>query len=233
MKILSLDSSSVSASVSITENGKILAQEFINNGLTHSQTLMPMVEKALKDCGISIKAIDLIAVTHGPGSFTGVRIGIASAKGIADALNINCFPVSTLEAIARPLADDDVIACAVMDARCNQVYCALFSNGKRLCEDKAILISELGNELKKFNKNILLIGDGAVICYEKLKDSVDNLYVAKEEIRYIHASSVAFAAEEKINAGENTVNPAALVPFYLRLPQAERELNNKKSLKKE
>ncbi|MBQ5678213.1 MAG: tRNA (adenosine(37)-N6)-threonylcarbamoyltransferase complex dimerization subunit type 1 TsaB [Clostridia bacterium] len=233
MKILSVDSSSVSASVAITENGATLAESFINNGLTHSQTLMPMVEKTLKDSGVSIKDIDLFAITNGPGSFTGVRIGIASVKGMADALNKKCMAISTLEVIAEPLKNEDCIACAVMDARCNQVYTAIFENGKRLCEDKAVLIDELGVELKNYNKKVVFIGDGSVLCYEKLKDVVTDISVADENIRYIHASSIGRLAEDKIENGEESIDSAKLVPYYLRLPQAERELNNKNSLKKE
>ena len=227
MKILSLDSTSVTASVAITENGKTLAENFINNGLTHSQTLMPLVEKTLKDADVSVKDIDLFAVTNGPGSFTGVRIGIASLKGMADALNKPCFAVSTLEAIAEPLKNEDCIACAVMDARCNQVYTAIFDGGKRLCEDKAVLIDELGEELKQYNKKVVFIGDGAKICCEKLNGVLNNIEIADESIRYIHASSIGRLTEEKLINGENTTKSANLVPFYLRLPQAERELNNK------
>lgn len=231
MKILSIDSSSVTASVAITENGIVLAENFINNGLTHSQTLMPMVEQTLAESGISIKDIDLFAITNGPGSFTGVRIGIASVKGIADALNKKCLAVSTLEAIAEPLKNENVIACAVMDARCNQVYTATFQNGKRLCEDKAVLIDELGEELKQYNKKVVFIGDGSVLCYEKLADIITECETADEKIRYIHAKSIGFISEEKISKGEEPIDAENLVPFYLRLPQAERELSNKKSLK--
>lgn len=227
MKILSMDSTSVTASVAITENGKTLAENFINNGLTHSQTLMPLVEKTLKDADVSVKDIDLFAVTNGPGSFTGVRIGIASVKGMADALNKPCFAVSTLEAIAEPLKNEDCIACTVMDARCNQVYTAIFDGGKRLCEDKAVLIDELGEELKQYNKKVVFIGDGAKICCEKLNVVLNNIEIADESIRFIHASSIGRLTEEKIINGENTTKSANLVPFYLRLPQAERELNNK------
>ena len=227
MKILSVDSSSVSASVAITEKGVTLAESFINNGLTHSQTLMPMVEKTLKDANASVKDIELFAITNGPGSFTGVRIGIASVKGMADALGKKCFAVSTLEAIAEPLKTEDCIACAVMDARCNQVYTAIFENGNRLCEDKAVLIDELGVELKGFNKKVVFIGDGSVLCYEKLKDVVTDCDIADENIRYIHASSIGRIAEEKAKNGEMPIDSTNLVPFYLRLPQAERELNNK------
>lgn len=229
MKILSVDSSSVTASVAITENGKIISEKFINNGLTHSQTLMPMVEDVINESGVSVKDIDLFAITNGPGSFTGVRIGIASVKGMADALSKKCLAVSTLEAIAEPLKNDDVIACAVMDARCNQVYTASFNLGNRLCEDKAILIDELGEELKQYDKKVVFIGDGSMLCYEKLFTIIRNCETADENIRYVHGSSVGFVAEEKIRNGEEPISSANLVPFYLRLPQAEREL--KKSLK--
>ena len=147
---------------------------------------MPLVEEVLKESGISIKDIDLFAVTNGPGSFTGVRIGISAVKGMADALGKNCLPVSTLEAIAEPLKNEDVIACAVMDARCNQVYTAIFENGNRLCEDKAVLIDELGEELKQYSKPIIFIGDGASICYEKLNEILD-CKIADEKMRFVHA----------------------------------------------
>ena len=233
MIVLSLDSTSVTASVAISENGVILAENFINNGLTHSQTLMPMVEKTLTDSNKSIKDVDLFAITNGPGSFTGVRIGIASVKGMADALNKKCMAVSTLEAIAEPLKDEDSIACAVMDARCNQVYTAIFENGNRLCEDKAILIDDLGEELKQYDKKIVFIGDGAELCYNKLCESLKNVEIANENILYVHASSICRLAENKVKNNEEFIDSAKLVPFYLRVPQAERELNNKNSLKKE
>ena len=231
MIILSLDSTSVTASVAISENGVVLAENFINNGLTHSQTLMPMVEKTLIDSNKNIKDVDLFAITNGPGSFTGVRIGIASVKGMADAMNKKCIAVSTLEAIAEPLKNEDSIACAVMDARCNQVYSAVFDGGNRLCEDKAILIDDLGEELKQYNKKIVFIGDGAELCYNKLCEILTDSQLADENIRYIHASSICRIAEEKAKNNEELIDSANLVPFYLRVPQAERELNNKKNLK--
>lgn len=233
MIILSLDSTSVTASVAISENGVVLAENFINNGLTHSQTLMPMVEKTLTESEKSIKDVDLFAITNGPGSFTGVRIGIASVKGMADAMNKKCIAVSTLEAIAEPLKNEDCIACAVMDARCNQVYTAIFENGNRLCEDKAIIIDDLGEELKQYNKKIVFIGDGAELCYNKLCDVLPDLQLADENIRYVHASSICRLAEKKVENNEELIESSKLVPFYLRVPQAERELNNKNSLKKE
>lgn len=229
MKILSIDSSSVSASAAVTENGQILAEEFVNNGYTHSVTLMPIIAKVLKDSETSVSDIDLLAITNGPGSFTGVRIGIASAKGICDAADIPCFAVSTLEAIAKPLSAKDVLAVSVMDARCNQVYTASFYMGKRETEDRAILISELLNELKNEKRDIILIGDGALMCCEKMQSELCGISVADEEIRLVHASNIGFLAEEKVNNGEETVKSEKLLPFYLRLPQAERELKAKKA----
>lgn len=229
MRILSIDSSSVSASAAVTEDGKILAEEFVNNGYTHSVTLMPIIDKVLKDSGTAVSGIDLLAITNGPGSFTGVRIGIASAKGICDAANIPCFAVSTLEALAKPLCSQNVLAVSVMDARCNQVYTASFYKGQRKTEDRAILISELSEELKTEKRDIVLIGDGAVLCYEKLKDEIPNISVADEEIRLVHASNIGFLADEKLKNGEITVKSENLLPFYLRLPQAERELKAKKA----
>lgn len=229
MRILSIDSSSVSASAAVTENGRILAEEFVNNGYTHSVTLMPIIEKVLKVSETSVSDLDLLAITNGPGSFTGVRIGIASAKGICDAANIPCFVVSTLEAIAKPLSTKDALAVSVMDARCNQVYTASFYRGKRETEDRAILISELLNELKNEKRDIILIGDGAWMCYEKMQSELCGISVADEEIRLVHASNIGFLAEEKVKNGEETVKSEKLLPFYLRLPQAERELKAKKA----
>lgn len=229
MRILSIDSSSVSASASVTEDGKILAEEFVNNGFTHSVTLMPIIDKVLKESETAISDVDLLAITNGPGSFTGVRIGIASAKGICDAANILCFAVSTLEALAKPLCSQNVLAVSVMDARCNQVYTASFYKGHRETEDRAILISELSEELKNEKRDIVLIGDGALLCYEKLKDEIGNISVADEKIRLVHASNIGFLADEKLKQGENTVKSENLLPFYLRLPQAERELKAKKA----
>ena len=174
MKILGVESSATSASVSVVENGKVIALESSNTGLTHSQTLMPMVESTLKKATATINDIDYIAVSNGPGSFTGIRIGVSLVKGLSDPLNKKCVEVSTLEAIAKPLENTGVIAVSVMDARCNQVYCALFDCGKdemsRLTDDDAISIDELTEKLKNQEKKVVLIGDGANICYNKMKD---------------------------------------------------------------
>ena len=232
MKILGVEGSATSASVSVVENGKVIALESSNTGLTHSQTLMPMVESTLKKADVTINDIDYIAVSNGPGSFTGIRIGVSLVKGLADPLNKKCVPVSTLEAIAKPLENTGVIAASVMDARCNQVYCALFDCGKdemsRLTDDDAISIDELTERLKNQRKNVVLIGDGANICYKRMKDVLENVSIASATIRYQAASSVALIAEDLILKDEsNAVSSSELVPKYLRLSQAERELKKK------
>ena len=232
MRILGVESSATSASVSVVENGKVIALESSNTGLTHSQTLMPMVESTLKKANVTINDIDYLAVSNGPGSFTGIRIGVSLVKGLSDPLNKKCVGVSTLEAIAKPLENTGVIAISVMDARCNQVYTATFDclNGemKRLTEDEAITIDELSERLKKQNKQLVLIGDGANICYSKMKEVIYNISIASPAIRYQNASSVALIAEELISKDENNaINSEELVPEYLRLSQAERELKKK------
>lgn len=232
MKILGVESSATSASVSVVENGKVIALESSNTGLTHSQTLMPMVKNTLEKAEVTINDIDYIAVSNGPGSFTGIRIGVSLVKGLSDPLNKKCVAVSTLEAIAKPLENTGVIAASVMDARCNQVYCALFDCVKekmtRLTDDDAISIDELTEQLKNQKKPVVLIGDGANICYNKMKDVLENVSIASATIRYQSASSVALIAEALVLKDENNaVSSDELVPKYLRLSQAERELKKK------
>ncbi len=227
MRILAIDSSAVSASCAIVEDGGLTAQSFVNIGLTHSQTLMPMIENTLRSAGKKLEEIDLIAVSAGPGSFTGVRIGVSTVKGLAFTHNICCAEVSTLEAIAYTAQIHNGIVCAVMDARCQQVYNALFrfNNGniERLTEDRAISIAELDAELKNLNEQIILAGDGAIICKNTMTH--EDLILAPENVRMQSAYGVAAAA---MNIGEEKyVEAKALQPIYLRIPQAERELKKK------
>ena len=166
MKILALDSSAVSASAAVLDDDKVLGEFFINTKQTHSQTLMPMVQQVLIQTKTSLEEMDLFAVSAGPGSFTGVRIGVACVKGMAFAQNKPCIGVSTLEAMAYPLSMLNGIICAVMDARCQQVYHALFRvNGievERICDDCAVAISDLAESLQQYsNETIYLVGDGA------------------------------------------------------------------------
>lgn len=233
MKILSIECSAVPCSAAITENGRIIGSSFVNVKLTHSQTLMPLVENLLKTSMTNLSEIEGFAVSAGPGSFTGIRIGISAIKGLAAAKKIPCAGVSTLSAMAENFSDTDCIVCAVMDARCNQVYNALFDiqNGciERLCEDRALMCDQLASELNKIaeqkGKNIIIVGDGADIFYPFVENK---LPVSKADIkrRYQNATGVALAAEKLFENGQ-AVSPNELLPVYLRLPQAERELKEK------
>ncbi len=231
MKILGVESSATAASAAIYNDGKIIAQTFSNTGLTHSQTLLPMVDATLKMANLSLSDIDYIAVSNGPGSFTGVRIGVSLVKGLAQPSGMKCIEVSTLEAIAKPLENTGCYAVSVMDARCNQVYTAQFGceNGfQRVTEDEAITIDELGERLKDIKQPIVLIGDGTNVAYKKFKDVIENVRVSAPSVRYQSASSVCLIAAEKIEGGSCGETAHDILPNYLRLSQAERELKNKK-----
>ena len=230
MRIIAIDTSAKSASVAVTENGEIKGEFFINTMLTHSETLMPMVEALLKSTKLTLGDIDCFAVNCGPGSFTGLRIGISAVKGMAYALNKPCVAVSTTEAMAYNFKNEGFIACCVMDARCNQVYNALFdvsdSFPERLCEDRALTIDELGKELENYDSKVVLVGDGAKLCYSRLSNIDCDLHLANENVRYQRACATAFAAERLFAEGK-AVASDKLMPEYLRLPQAQRELMKK------
>lgn len=227
MKILAIDSSAKVAAAAICTEDKILAETVLDTGLTHSQTLMPVCASLLENARIELGEIDAFAVAAGPGSFTGLRIGIAAVKGMALPTDKPCIPVSTLEGLAYNLIGLDGIACAVMDARRNQVYNALFAlaDGKvtRLCEDRAISVEQLEAELSRFSQKILLCGDGALLCQSKLSNTLPDIRLAPPALRFQRASGVAAAAFHN----KNTLTARQLIPRYLRLPQAERERNER------
>ncbi len=231
MKILSIECSAVPCSVAILEDDKLIASSFTNVKLTHSETLMPMVEATLSSAKLTIGDIDTFAVSEGPGSFTGIRIGISAIKGMAQPFNKSCVGVSTLLAMAYNYIDSNALICSVMDARCNQVYNALFkiNDGKieRLCEDRALLFDELKADLEKYSdQKIIIVGDGAEIFYNTVAEQ-KNIQLSAITNRYQNAVGVAYGAIEMINAG-NIKSYQELLPVYLRLPQAERELKLKK-----
>lgn len=236
MTILAVDTSAKAASVCFAREDKIIGEFFIDTSLTHSQTLMPMIEQLAVNAQVSLDALDAIAVNAGPGSFTGVRIGVAAVKGLAFARNLPCVAVSTLQSMAYNALGTNGIVCAVMDARCSQVYNALFRvrNGEieRLCEDRALALSDLHSDLKQYAEEpVMLIGDGAEISYAFLRDSLSNVVLAPNNIRIQKASSTALAAFERIREGK-LLTDEQLMPVYLRLPQAQRELNKRMGVKK-
>ena len=227
MNILALESSATACSAALCRDRELLAQSFQCSGLTHSRTLLPMVNDLLNNCGERLEDVDVIAVAAGPGSFTGLRIGVAAAKGLAWARETPCVPCSTLESMAWPLAhlEGRLIVCA-MDARRAQVYNALFlARGEgleRRSPDRAISMAELGEELKNFPEIKIVVGDGARLCYNTLREEVPGLTLAPVHLRMQSAWGVARAAEELIRAGA-LVSGAELAPVYHRLSQAERE----------
>ena len=226
MLILAFETSAKAASVALTENGKLLGESYQNTGMTHSQTLMVMAEDLLKAAGRTVKDLSAVAVAEGPGSFTGVRIGVAAAKGLAWGAQLPCFGISTLEAMAVSLGMYRGYICPVMDARRSQVYNALFyvNHGElqRIREDRAIALNDLAEELKALNEPIFLMGDGSKLCHNTLKEAIPGLVLPPEHRMHQRAVGVALLAEARAAAGE-TGDGAVLAPNYLRLSQAERE----------
>lgn len=221
MRILALESSAIAASAALLTDGELTASVFQSAGLTHSTTLMPMCADMLAGCGLSVSDVDLIAVARGPGSFTGIRIGVAAARGLAWGAEKPCCGVSTLEAMAMPLAFmEGAVICCTMDARRSQVYNALFSaeGGRlvRLAPDRAISLEQLGGELKNTEKRVIIVGDGAKLCYNALRPVSDRLMLAPAPLLLQSAYGVALAAAD----AERRSEP---VPNYLRKSQAERE----------
>ena len=224
--ILAFETSAKAASVALYGNGKLLGEQYQNTGLTHSQTLMGMAEDLLKQCGKTVKDVTAVAVAEGPGSFTGVRIGVAAAKGFAWGGEIPCYGVSTLESMALSLGIYQGYVCPCMDARRNQVYNALFYVNcgvvERYSEDRAIALEDLKRELEALDGPIYLVGDGAELAYKHLSGAIEELILPPEHRRHQRAGGVALAAEAKIASGD-AGDANAMTPNYLRLSQAERE----------
>lgn len=223
MLILALESSAKAASVALMEDEKLIAQYSQCCGLTHSRTLLPMVEDMLKNTEKKIADVDLIAVAHGPGSFTGIRIGVSTVKGLAWASDKKCVGVSTLEAMAWHGVSAGGLICPVMDARRSQVYNALFEtdgSGRpvRLTEDRAVSLAELAGELKDYECAPLLVGDGAKLTYDYLTNEGIACRMAPANLLYQSAWGVGMAA-----LGKDAGSADDLLPVYLRLSQAERE----------
>ena len=222
MLILALESSAKAASVALMQDAELLAQYSQCSGLTHSRTLLPMVEDILKNTDKKLADVDFIAVAHGPGSFTGIRIGVSTVKGLAWASDKKCVGVSTLAAMAWHGAAAGGLVCPVMDARRSQVYNALFEikDGapERLCRDRAIALSELAAELKGYDREVLLVGDGARLSFDYLTAEGISCRIAPQNLVYQSAWGVGM---EALRIEPGTADD--LLPVYLRLSQAERE----------
>lgn len=226
MKILALETSAKSVSAAVVENGTVLCSAYQNTGLTHSRTLMPLVDGMLRAADLTCADMGLIAVSHGPGSFTGLRIGVSAAKGLAWTLELPCCGVSTLLAMAQNLRHMNATIICAMDARRNQIYNAVFraENGQlhRLCEDRAIALAQLAEELQNDDSEKIIVGDGAQLCCSYLQQQGIPCRTAPAALVMQNAVGVALAAEELAAQG-HTVSAHQLVPVYLRLSQAERE----------
>ena len=226
MRILALETSAKSVSVAVTENSTLLAQAYQDRGLTHSVTLMPLLDGMLKTAGLTLDDMDIIAVAQGPGSFTGIRIGVSAAKGLAWAKALPCCGVSTLEAMAYGVTDFEGVVVGAMDARRQQVYNALFrtENGRvtRLCEDRAVAMELVAEELAAIPEPKLIVGDGAVLLYDFLQKAGIGCRLSSPLHRQQSAAGVALAAEHLAAQGL-TCSAQELQPVYLRLSQAERE----------
>ena len=222
MLILAFESSAKAASVALCRDGHLVSQYSQCSGLTHSRTLLPMAEDMLKNAELTLRDVDLIAVAHGPGSFTGIRIGVSTVKGLAWAGDTPCVGVSTLEAMAWHGLAAGSYVCPVMDARRSQVYNALFEirdgRPQRLCPDRPIALAELAEDVKKLDAPVFLVGDGAAITKAFFDAQGIPCRVAPENLLWQDAWGVAMAAIDK-----EPGNADSLLPVYLRLSQAERE----------
>ena len=226
MLILAFETSAKAASVALLEDGVLLGESYQNTGLTHSQTLLVMAQQLLSQCGKTVSDVTALAVAAGPGSFTGVRIGVAAAKGFAWGAELPCYGVSTLESMALSLGAWEGTVCACMDARRAQVYNALFrAEGgtlRRISPDRAISLAELGQELSQLEGPIFLVGDGSPLTARTLAEQLPELVLPPEHRMHQRAVGVALAARQKLLSGD-TGDAVGLVPNYLRLSQAERE----------
>lgn len=222
MLILAFESSARAASAALCRDGRLVSQYIQCSALTHSRTLLPMAEDMLKNAEIALADVDLIAVAHGPGSFTGIRIGVSTVKGLSWAAEKPCVGVSTLEAMAWHGLSAGGYICPVMDARRSQVYNALFEiqdqKPRRLSEDRPLALSELAEEVRALNTPVFLVGDGAELTAAYFRENNIPYRLAPENLRWQSAWGVAMAAADKPAAGAD-----ALLPVYLRLSQAERE----------
>ena len=236
MKILAFDGTAKAATVAVTEGEKILGYYTIDNGLTQSELLLPMAENLLKSLNLTFSDIELYATSVGPGSFTGVRIGVSLIKGLAFGRNIPCVGVSTLEALAENLVPLKGIIVPTMDARRNQVYSAIFrcdgEKLERLTEDRAIALSDLAEELRQYEgESIYISGDGYNVTWRALSSAGIALTKTPELLILQNAVSVARVAYRMHERGE-TVSDIELSPVYLRMPQAERERLEREASKK-
>ena len=227
MKILAIDTSCNVATVAVCDHEKLISEYSMNHKRTHSQKIMPMVEEILKSCELTIRDIDIFAAANGPGSFTGLRIGVSAVKGFAHAMNKPVVGVSTLEGLAYNLPYCKYRVYPIMDARCSQVYNAVYEWGDydlaEIISPRALSLEELCGEIVSIGKKVVFLGDASLVYKEALQNVLGELCIFTPSNQLMQkASSIAHAVYKKVNKGE-TLLYSEFLPKYLRKPQAERE----------
>lgn len=234
MLIFGIDTCCNAATAALLEDDRLVAQTVINSGKTHSQKMMPQIAEMFRQAEKEVKEVDCFAAAVGPGSFTGVRIGVATVKAMAQAVKKPCVAVSTLHGLANNVAVFDGVICPILDARREQVYNALFQGGRalaRLCEDRALGIEELLDELKEKDAPVLFCGDGVPVFRQRIAEVLEERAIFAPTMQNMNlGASVAEIGLAKAMAGE-TIPYGALVPQYVRLSQAERERQEKENRK--
>ena len=222
MNVLAVDTAGKTIGVAFMQDDRLMYECYLDAGMTHSETLMPLIDTCLKMCGKTCADIDLYGVNAGPGSFTGLRIGLAAVKGLAFPRETLCAPVSTLEALAAAHTGEGTVLCA-LDARRAQVYSAAFdlATHERLLDDDARAVADLGDFIENCKKPLFFVGDGASLCYNKYSQ-VAGVLTVPPALRNGRAAAVAYVARQMAERGQ-AVLPEALLPDYHRLSQAERE----------
>ena len=224
MKLLAVDTSGPVCGVAVLEEGKILYEGAAVNRLTHSVSLMPMVEEALNKCSTNISEIDLYAAVVGPGSFTGVRIGVSAVKGMAHGAGKPCVAVDALEALAANVTAFDGVVCPILDARAQQVYGAMFKNGERVLEDVVEKLAIFLDRVEATGEDALFLGDGAPGFEAAIRERLgEKAHFVQPQHNGLRAGSACAAAAQKLAKGEAALDYITLLPLYLRAPQAERE----------
>ena len=224
MLILALESSAKAASVALCRDGVLIAQSQQCSGLTHSCTLLPMAEQMLKNTDTRLADVDAIAVARGPGSFTGVRIGVSTVKALAHAADKPCVAVDALEALAANVTAFDGVVCPILDARAQQVYGAIFKRGERLAEDTVEKLTLFLDRVEATGENALFLGDGAPGFEAAIRERLgDKAHFAQPQHNGLRAGSACALAARRLEAGETPLDYITLLPLYLRAPQAERE----------
>ncbi|MDO5022175.1 MAG: tRNA (adenosine(37)-N6)-threonylcarbamoyltransferase complex dimerization subunit type 1 TsaB [Eubacteriales bacterium] len=225
MKILCVDTSGPTCSLAIADEQRLLYESFVLNKLTHSVNLMPMIEEAFEKSSLSVSDVDYFAAVTGPGSFTGVRIGVSAVKAMAHAKNKPCIAVNALDAYAYGFLSSDKIICSIRDARNKQVYTALYKDGQRLTDYKALTLKELFSLIESYNEDCIFVGDGTAPYREDIINNFkDKALIAPLQLNALRAS---YAAAIALKHTDEAVSPEELLPFYLRKPQAERELQKR------